>query len=306
MIEKIWLYGMISMNKLSENDINILKVLEKNGVRAKNPITNIKLLDDLHRYYSMKQDEIIRSLEYLEEIKYIEGTERFISLTESFDNQIYTKRGERMANNYTLDQKKVARFKMLEKFYLESGGSEDEWINIHDVGRELNFPDDLNEITYQYLVGERLIEFMAIGGLAGITHYGIMEYESAVSAPENGSKYFPPFNVINNILNIKTISDSQVQVGSSSSTQVINKEAEFAGILEWVDKLEKTMLSERMNTEFENIKDEIDLIKSIIKSDKPNKKYLNIAFGTIRDLLIGMSSNAMFQWLLQIMPKVIP
>jgi hypothetical protein len=57
------------------------------------------------------------------------------------------KRGERMANSYTLEQKKAARFKMLEKFYLKSGGSEQKWINTHDVGRELNFPSDLNEIT---------------------------------------------------------------------------------------------------------------------------------------------------------------
>ena len=131
------------MNKFSENDVKILNTLEKNGVRAKNPITLTKLFDDLRRYYSMNRDEIIQSLETLEKIGYIEGNERFISLTECFDNQIYMKKGEKMANNYTLDQKKASRFKMLEKFYLESSGSEQEWINIHDVRRELNFPSDL-------------------------------------------------------------------------------------------------------------------------------------------------------------------
>jgi hypothetical protein len=290
------------MNKLSENDVNILEVLEKNRVRAKNPITIIKLLDDLRRYYSMKQDEIIRSLEYLEEIRYIEGSERFISLTESFDNQIYMKKGEKMANNYTLEQKKAARFKMLEKFYLESGGSEQKWISIHDVGKELNFPNDLTEMTYQYLAGEGLIEAKAMGGLTGITHYGIKEYESAISSPEHGSRYFPPVNVINNI-SIKNISNSQLQVGSNASSQVINKETEIGEILEWLDKLEKAMLSEKMNTELENIRDEIDLIKSLVSSDKPNRKYLSIALDTIKDLLVGISSNVIFQSLLQIMPK---
>jgi hypothetical protein len=105
---------------------------------------------------------------------------------------------------------------------------------------------------------------------------------------------------------IGSISDSQVQVGSDSSTQIINKNTEFERILNWLDRLEAAMLSEKMNIELENIKDEIDLIRSITKGDKPNKKYLNIALDTIRNLLIGISSNAVFQSLLQIMPKIFP
>jgi hypothetical protein len=66
------------------------------------------------------------------------------------------------------------------------------------------------------------------------------------------------------------------------------------------------MLSEKLNTELENIRDEIDLIKSIVSRDKPNRKYLSIALGTIKDLLVGISSNAIFQSLLQIMPQAIP
>jgi hypothetical protein len=215
-------------------------------------------------------------------------------------------RGERMANNYTLEQKKAARFKMLEKFYLESGGSEQKWINIHDVGKKLNFPSDLTEITYQYLAGEGLIEAKAIGGLTGITHYGIKEYESAISSPEHESRYFPPVNIINNILNIKNINNSQLQVGSNASSQVINKETEFGEILKWLDKLEKVMLSENMNTELESIRNEIDLIKSMAGGEKPNRKYLGIALSAIKDLLIGISSNAIFNNLLQIMPQIIP
>jgi hypothetical protein len=170
----------------------------------------------------------------------------------------------------------------------------------------LHFPDDLNEITHQYLVGEKLIEFMAMGGLAGITHYGIKEYEAAISSPEQESKYFPPINVINNIANIESISNSQVQIGSNASSQVINKETEFGEILDWLSKLENSLLSEKMNTELESIRDEINLVKAIASSEKPNKKYLNIALGAIRDLLVEISSNAICQSLVQIMPRVIP
>jgi len=293
------------MVKLSENDANILKILGKNGIRWRNPIAVMKLLDELRRCYSMSQKEIMQSLAFLEETGYIEGRANYISLTERFDNQIYQKKSEIMTNCYTLDQKKAARFKMLEKLYLESGGSEQHWVNIHDVGKELQFPNDLNEITYQYLLGERLIEFKALGGIAGITHYGITEYETAVSSPETGSRYFPPANIINNILNIGSICGSQVQVGTNASTQILNN-TEFEGILEWLDKLEAAMLSENMNNELEKIKDEINLIKYIIKSEVPNKKYFNIALDTIRNLLIGISSNLIFKNLLQIMPGIIP
>ena len=36
----------------------------------------------------------------------------------------------------------------------------------------------------EYLVGENLVEYVAIGGEIAITHYGRKEIESALSAPD--------------------------------------------------------------------------------------------------------------------------
>ena len=49
-----------------------------------------------------------------------------------------------------------------------------------------NWDGDKNETPniVEYLVGENLVEYVAIGGEIAITHYGRNEIESALSAPD--------------------------------------------------------------------------------------------------------------------------
>jgi len=49
-----------------------------------------------------------------------------------------------------------------------------------------NWDGDKNETPniVEYLVGENLVEYVAIGGEIAITHYGRKEIESALSAPD--------------------------------------------------------------------------------------------------------------------------
>ncbi|GHV79245.1 hypothetical protein AGMMS49944_10360 [Spirochaetia bacterium] len=294
------------MNKFSVNDINVLDYFGKKGIRHKNPIHFIPLFDEIQKKYHMSRDEIRKSLDCLEKIGYVEDHPVMVSLTKVFDDQIYGQRSRAVTNSFSLEQKKAARFKMLAKLYDLSDGSENAVFNIHEIGELLNFPSELVELTYEYLSSERLIEFKALGGFAAITHYGVIQYESAISVPDNETKYFPPVNIINNILNVDSIANSQVQVGVSNSTQRMNMNNDFAEIAKWLDYVEKTLLSENQSIVLEKIKDDIELIKVNIGAERPNKKYINIALNAIRDVFIDLTSNVLFQTLISTMPKLIP
>jgi hypothetical protein len=76
------------MNKFTVNDTNVLEQLMKMGIRHKKPCNAMPLLDNLQKYYHMSREEILKSLEFLEQIDHIEVKSQFLSLTEHFDEQI--------------------------------------------------------------------------------------------------------------------------------------------------------------------------------------------------------------------------
>jgi hypothetical protein len=294
------------MNQLTMNEANILKLLEKMGKRHREPISTMHLLDCLRKEYSMSREEALNSLIQLGEMDYLEGNDSYISLTEQYDKKLYGKRGEAMNGVYTIEQKKAARFKMIEKIYQETGGSESSIFDITQIGEELNIPTDLTQITVDYLIGERLIEYKALNGIAGITHYGIKQYENAIAEPEKPSQYFPAPNIIKTILIANNIEQVQIQQGTTNSKQEMNKIGNFDEIKGWLQKLEDALIKENEREKLEELKEDIELIKTNIASEKPNKKYIGIALETIKGVLIGLASNAIFYELLKQMPHLLP
>jgi len=283
------------MKKFTMNDIYILKVFEKKGIRHKNPIHFLDLLDSLRDEYGMSRKEVFNSLTYLKEINYIEENGSVLSLTEYSDEKIYAKRGETMIEQYTLEQKKAARFKMLEKFYQESGGSENSFHSVFDIGEALHFSKDLTLVTSEYLSGEWLIEYKAMGGLSAITHHGIVQYEHAIEAPETASKYFPPVKIIQNILHVEKMNNTQIQQGTTDSKQEMTKNGKYDDLMLWLQNFEEALKREKKEEILEELRDDIDFIKTSITTEKPNIKYLKIALNTIQGVLTGIASNAIFQ-----------
>ncbi len=297
------------MNKFSLNDVSVLQVLEEMQARYRSARSVMVLFDKLQINHGISQQEALNSLQYLEKINYVavNGRGSHISLTEYLDSLLSQGREKILNNFYSLEEKKAARFKMLEKLYMESGSSENIIFNIHDIGKDLKFTPDLNKITYQYLVGENLIKFRALGGFASITHYGVIEYENAISSPEKESRYFPPANIVNNILHIESISSSQVQVGSNGSTQIMNDNAEFSDLKKWIVELEKTLIEDASELpQTQSIKEELESIKALLSAKEPNKKYIRMALNTIKDIIIGITANAIFQKFISQIPALLP
>lgn len=294
------------MNKLTINDVAVLNCIEMLHVGKNNPCATIHLIDQLQRQFNMDRKESIDAINHLGLIDYLDGNDRFVALSSKLSSLISNDKEKTMDKVYSLDEKKAARFKLLEALYKESGGSESEMFNIHEIGESLGFSSQLNRVTYEYLNGEGLITFKAIGGIVALTHYGIREFESALERPDSETKYFPAVNVVNNILHIGKIENSQVQVGTTQSTQIVNNNNEYKEIIKWITEVEKALHSEKNRIAVDQIQEEIASIKALLKTDKPNGKYLGMAMNTIKDLMIGVASNAIFQELVAIMPKLIP
>ena len=294
------------MLKLTENDSNILDFFNRKGIRYKNPIQLMPLMDNLQKHYHMSRDEICVSLQYLEEQNIIEGNGTIISLTEQYDKKVYEKRSIIMKRQYTISEKKAARFKMLERIYKESGGSENSIFEIYGIGEELNFPTDLIDITADYLQGENLIKSRTIGGGYAITHNGIVQYEKAISAPEMETEYFLPVNVTNNINFFGNVENSQLQTGATNQNQTMNRNDNFNELRLWLMKLENALNNEKLYEIMEQIKDDVDLIKENVSSEKPNTKYIGIALRAIEGVLIGLTSNTIFHVLLKELQRLLP
>src|SRR6267154_1098308 len=121
-----------------------------------------------------------------------------------------------------LEEKRANRFRFLNAVYELTDGQRQSMVSMWEIGDGLNLSRDEVANTVQYLVGESLVEHIAMGGEIGITHYGIVQVEEALSEPERPTHYFPP---VVNIMHVHSMVNSQVQQGShgSSQSQQINQ-----------------------------------------------------------------------------------
>ncbi len=83
-----------------------------------------------------------------------------------------------------LEETKKKPFQFLNKLHDLTGGSSRVLFRCGRLGN--NWDGDKNETPniVEYLVGENLVEYVAIGGEIAITHYGRKEIERALSAPD--------------------------------------------------------------------------------------------------------------------------
>jgi len=183
------------------------------------------------------------------------------------------------------------RFQYLNKLYETVDGREDRYASYEKVGEEFGFDKDLSYRIAEYLKGEFLLEFVTLGGGIKITHFGIQEVEQALAEPDQSTTHFMPVNVIN----IGTMTNSQIQQGSNNSiqTQIIDQD-KIPAIQEFIQKLSNSM--EELGLEENDKNDlsvEIDTAKTQLQSSKPKKNILQECFMTIKNILERAASSAL-------------
>lgn len=112
-------------------------------------------------------------------------------------------------------QKQKSRFILLHRLYeLTDGLAERHSIDIRAVGGQLGMTADLALNTFEYLKGEGLVKWMALGGYGTITHWGIKEVEDALV--QKPTAHFPA-----NIIILTNSPGATVSTGPSNTSSTV-------------------------------------------------------------------------------------
>lgn len=201
-----------------------------------------------------------------------------------------------------LEERKATRYRFLKTLYEMVGGTQAVPVDFREVGRKAGLDPETAINVFRYLSKEGLIKGHTLQEII-LTHRGVKEYEAALSSPEEPTKYFPPLNVVNNIMNVSgSITGSQIQQSTKNSTQVINNidSTESEDIKEFIqlvkEKLPELELDQQSKKDVEA---EIYTIEVQLKSSKPKKTIINTCLQALRDILVGVASSAASRLLLE-------
>jgi len=188
------------------------------------------------------------------------------------------------------------RFQFLRRLYELTGGDECKLFDKLQIGKELGFEDDVTKNIAQYLNGEGLVEFRALGDKIGITHEGIQQVEEALSNPDKPTYFFPAVNIIS----VGQMNSSQIQQSSPKATQIFtigeNRSKELEEVIqslkESIDQLGLDL--QQMN----DLKAEIRTIEAQMSASKPKATIITECLGSIRRILEGAAGSVIASGLL--------
>lgn len=190
-----------------------------------------------------------------------------------------------------LEQKKKNRFLFLEALYNDSNGDSGATFDMWEVGNELKFERDEISRIVDYLIGENLIESVALGGMISLTHWGIKEVEQVLENPDKPTEHFLPINVIN----IGTMANSTLQQATSHS--IINfqlnetKTTALDTILKSLNDIKDSLnISKELRGE---LLSEIQTLEIQRQSPKPKGSIIGEALKSVRTILESVTGNAM-------------
>jgi len=200
-----------------------------------------------------------------------------------------------------VEETKKKRFQYLNKLHDATGGSSHSYVSMRELGQQLGFDGDETSNIVEYLVGEQLVKHVAIGGEITITHSGRKEIESALSAPEKPTTYFPP---VVNILHVQSMVGSQIQQGTHHSTQKLAiTQNQLDAVRDFV-ALFKARLSE-IPLDGDSKAEagaEIATLDAQLQSSRPKPGILRESLQSIRTILEGAAGSVVASDLL---PKLL-
>ncbi len=202
-----------------------------------------------------------------------------------------------------VDAVRSDRLTFLDALYELSGADEHKYFSMWEIGEGLEFDRDHTSRIVQYLHGEGLLEHRAIGGIIGITHYGIKEVEEAKSAPDQPTYHFPAVNVIN----VGSMVNSAIQQASPHATQVLQvDDTRTDEILEVVDQVKSAL--DRLGLRPANRTDleaEIGTVESQMKSSRPKVPVLRESLASMRAILESAGGGALATGLVKMIATIL-
>ncbi|QDX97066.1 hypothetical protein EGD00_08175 [Pectobacterium carotovorum subsp. carotovorum] len=199
--------------------------------------------------------------------------------------------------NEMLKIKQKQRIEYLNKIYEMADGSTGEFLNGAEVGVQIGLVDGdealIRDIA-NYLEGEGLIKVNRVsGGFPGfvqLTHFGIKEIEDALENPDKPTQHFMPIN----ILNVGQMIGSNVQQGTTNSSQNLNVSVDaIAEIKKFISELSYSMDKLALNEdELDEIKAECSTMQAQIGSPKPKKSILKECLNSAKNILESATGSA--------------
>jgi hypothetical protein len=190
----------------------------------------------------------------------------------------------------TVEELRADRFRFLKSLYEACGGDEYSFISKFAIGESLGFDRGYTSNIAQYLKGESLIEFRALGGIISISHNGIREVEDAISHPEQPTHYFP---AVNNIT-IGTMINSSIQQASPDATQVFSQgETRAVELRQLVNEIKNSLGQLNLPPEAQqDVAADIATLEAQLSSSKPKTVIITESLATIRNVLEGVAGSA--------------
>ena len=178
-----------------------------------------------------------------------------------------------------IEVRRKQRLQFLHDLYRLTNGNENAYANMYEIGKTYNFDKETIISCTQYLEGEGLIRSQAlggrIGGLIGITHAGVKEVEEALINPQSSTKYFPPASTVH-IINIQTMTNSQIIQDSPDFKQVMNIEGKIEEIKDILNLIKKSSNEFNLSpSQRSEIQSDVQTIEAQTSSAKPKYQIIN-------------------------------
>jgi hypothetical protein len=189
-------------------------------------------------------------------------------------------------------QKDEQRLAFLHRLYEHVGASTSRMIQQSEIGGALGFDDDSTDEIVDYLADQFLVERRAFGGMIGITADGVDEVEEALRGPREGTQHFP-FGVINNVLIAERVEGSQIQIGTSQSTQTMET-IDLETVRELVRELRMAIAELEFEEETKgDVTADLDALESQLGKSAPKPPLIRELLTSVRHTLEGAGGGVL-------------
>jgi len=203
----------------------------------------------------------------------------------------------------TLAKEKEARLAFTRAVYKATEANEHAFVNMFEIGESLELDHATTQRVMQYLNGEGILRYVALGGTIGITHAGIVEVESAIANPDTPTLHFPAVNFIS----IGTMTNSQLSQGSTASSQTQTTgitAAQLVDVAKFLAEFRQALPSLPLSDDAKSeAQAELQTADAQVHSSKPKVHILKESLMTMKEILKTLGYHVAAQELLKHLPQ---
>ncbi len=198
-----------------------------------------------------------------------------------------------------IEEKKKMRFLFLQNLYNRKTEAGLKIESTEDICKDLGISFAEGDLIVDYLNDEGLLKSQSAGNqIISITHAGIVEFEEALSKPNQATEHFLPLNMIY----VGEMHNSQIMQGSTGSNQTFNlTEHTLKNLEKFVEVIDERFSELQFNSDddkYEAIA-EIQTIKTQLVSPRPKELVIQESSRTLRNILEGMTGSILATELLK-------